>query len=56
MTPTARAAAGVIRRAVAVERRTQGPRSLYRCPNCGSWRYLSQCWTPLAACQGEATR
>ena len=41
------------RRAIA-EERAFPCRGIDRCPHCGAWRYLGQCWTPLPACLGEA--
>lgn len=55
MTPRPAATVAVLRHATARERRHPPRRGLDRCPNCGAWRYLAQCWTPLAACRDERT-
>ena len=36
----------------AVRRERRNPdRGIDRCPSCGAFRYLQQCWTPLDTCR-----
>lgn len=53
MTPSLAAQRATHRSASDRERRRPPRRGIDRCPNCGAWRYLAQCWTPLPACRHE---